>query len=124
MVAAGVDALVAGDAARRLEALHQAQLLQHLEGAVDAGPADADLAPAQLLLQLQRGHRAAVTGERFDDGGAGAAAAVAGLPQARQRVLGPGVVDGGAHQPIVASAGKLSSRLRSVRSRAAGSDSR
>ena len=39
MVPAGLDPLVAGGAAADLEALDEAELLELLEGAVDAGPA-------------------------------------------------------------------------------------
>lgn len=97
MVPGRVDPLVARDPALDLEALHQAQLLQQVEGPVDAGATDVDLAPAQLLLELQRGHRAIVSGQRLDDDGPGAAATVARLAQHRQRVLGPCGVDGGGH---------------------------
>src|SRR5690242_21948054 len=103
MVAAGVDPLVAGDPPRRLEALHEPQLLEHLERPVDARATDPDMPPPQLLLELERGHRAAVAGESLDDGGAGATAPVAGPVEARQGVVGPGAVDRSCHQPIVAS---------------------
>ena len=73
-----------------LEPLHQAELLELLERPVDAGPADRGLAAAQLVVELERGDRAVVAGERLDHRGAGAAAPVAGRLQRRQRVLGPG----------------------------------
>ena len=93
----GVDSLVAGDPARRLDALHQPQLLQQLERPVDAGAADRGPAAAQLRLQLQGGHCAVVAGERLDHGGAGAATPVARLAERPQRVLAPCGVDGGGH---------------------------
>src|SRR5213595_1200420 len=95
VMAAGVDPLVAGGAARDLEPLHEAESLEHLERPVDARPADAGLARPQLLLQLQCRHRALMAGEGLDDGGAGAAAPVAGAFELRQGVLGPAAVDPG-----------------------------
>ncbi len=88
-MAGGVDALVAGGAAADLDPLDQAELLELLEGAVDAGPADRGPAAAQLVVEVERGDRAVVAGERLDHGGAGAAATVAGRLQGLQGMLGP-----------------------------------
>ena len=82
MVPAGLDPLVAGGAAGHLEPLHEAELLELLERPVDAGPAGVVLAAAQLVVELQRGDRAIVAGERLDHRGAGAAAPQPGAPAA------------------------------------------
>ena len=90
VVAAGLDPLVAGGAARDLEPLHEAELLELLERAVDARPADPRAAPAaQLVVELERGDRAVVAGEGLDHRGAGAAAAQAGGLQGPECVLRP-----------------------------------
>ena len=106
VLAAGLDALVAGGAAGHLEALHEAELLELLERPVDAGAADRGLAAAQLVVELEGGDGAVVAGERLDHGGAGAAAPVAGLAEGGEGVLGPGAVGFGLgrHQAIVAFA--------------------
>ena len=120
MVAAGLDPLVAGGAAADLEALDEAELLELLEGAVDAGPAAGGSSAAQLVVELERGDRAIVAGERLDHRRAGAAAAQAGGLQRRQRVLGPTGVAGSTwpSQPIVALArGRFASGPRTTASR-------
>src|SRR6185503_14734170 len=90
MVVAGrVDPLVPGGAAADLDPLHQAELLELLQRPVDRGAADRRLAPAQLVVEVERGDRAVVFGEGLDHRGAGATAPVAGVGERGQRVLGP-----------------------------------
>src|SRR3954454_20277864 len=60
VLATGFDPLIAGGAAAHLEALDEGELLELLERAVDAGPADSGFAPAQLVVQVQGGDRAVV----------------------------------------------------------------
>ena len=81
VLAVGLDPLIAGGAATDLDSLQQAELLQLLQRAVDAGPADRRLAAAQLVVELQGGDRAVVAGERLDHRGSRPAAAVAGARQ-------------------------------------------
>src|ERR1700761_1597153 len=77
MVAGRVDALESGGPTADLDPLDQSQPLELLERPVDAGAADPGLPAPHLLLEVERGHRAVVTGERLDHRGPGAATAVA-----------------------------------------------
>ncbi len=97
VLAVGLDALIARDSPRDLDAAQQAELLELLERAVDAGPPHPGLAPPQLVVEVQRGDGAIVASEGLDDDGAGAAAAVAGGSQGGESVLGPARAGGGAH---------------------------
>jgi hypothetical protein len=80
--AAGLNALKAGRTPRHLDPLDQPELLERLEGAVDAGTSDPRLAAAQLVLDLKRSDRAVVAPEHLDHSMPRATPAVSG---ARQR---------------------------------------
>jgi hypothetical protein len=97
VMAVGVDPLVAGGAAADLDPLDEAELLELLEGAVDAGSSDRWLAPAQFVIELQGSDGAVMAGQRLDDRGASAAAPVAGCSQRLQRVPSPSAVGRGLH---------------------------
>ena len=86
VVDVGVDPLVTGGIAADLHPLHQMELLELLERAVDAGAADG-LEPA---VDLERGHRAGFATQQLDHPAARAAAAVARIAQSLYRQLRPG----------------------------------
>ena len=85
MVRGGIHALVAGRVATDLDPLDQLQLLQLVEGAVDAGPPDR----LDATVDLQRGQRALGAAEQLDHLAAGVAAAVSGFVEPFRCVGGP-----------------------------------
>jgi len=85
VVGGRIHALVAGRVAPDLDSLDQLQLLELVEGAVDAGTADR----LDAAVDLQRGQRAFGAAEQLDDLAAGVAAAVSGLVEPCGCVGGP-----------------------------------
>lgn len=93
MATAGFEAFVTGGLGPEIDALDQAEILELLQGPVDAGTADS-LEPA---IDLEGGHRAALGPKQFDHAAPGATASVPGLAQGAEGVLRPvGVETGGA----------------------------
>src|SRR6185437_12842051 len=112
MVAGRVDALEAGGAAADLDPLDQPQPLELLERPVDAGAADPGLPTPHLLLEVERGHRAVVAGERLDHRGPGAAALIPGPLQGLERALLPGLSSHGVHATTDPRTRRRASRSR------------
>ena len=78
MVLAGTGRLEAGDAVAHVHPLHQPELRERVEDAVDAGDPDRSALTAEELVQLLRADAAALASEELEDGRAGAAGAKAG----------------------------------------------
>ena len=88
VLAAGVGGLEAGDAVD-VDAVHELELGEHVQGPVDAGQADGAAAAAQPVVDLLRAQAAVLAGEEGEHLLARAAGPV---PRARElavRVLGP-----------------------------------
>jgi hypothetical protein len=66
VLAARHDGLEAGGTASELDPLHQPQVVQEVEGAVDAGDAGVAAVPAQPLLDLVGGKTAILAREQSD----------------------------------------------------------
>src|SRR3954470_22801433 len=98
MVGAGAVGLVAGDALADLDLRQQPEPLELLEGPVHARAGDPPPALAQLRLDLVCGQGARLVVQQLDDRRTGAAAAEAGVREARRGELGPGS-GGGTHRP-------------------------
>ena len=102
MLSAGVRGLVAGRAVADVEPVDEAQAVEHLECAIDAGDADPRLAGAQLVGDLLCRRAAVLPRQRVDDTGAGSSRAKALALQRRMRVLAPGGIVCVAHALMVA----------------------
>ena len=90
MVLAGrAQRLVAGGARANLQSLHEAQALELLEGTVDAGPPDAEIAPPQLVLDLVGAQRAVLLAQQLDHRPARTPFAEPRAVQGLQSVLDP-----------------------------------
>src|SRR5256885_16726890 len=89
VLAAGLDALIARRPRSHLQAPDQIQLDELLERAVDARPADRRVLRPQLVLDLERTQRAALTAQELDDRGPRAAAPVARAVKRVESLLGP-----------------------------------
>ena len=90
VLAAGVRGLVARGAVAHVEAVHEAEAVEHLERAVDARDADACVVGPQLVGDLLGGGAAVLPRERVDDARARGAGAEALALQRRVRVRAPG----------------------------------
>jgi hypothetical protein len=74
MLTIGVSRLEARDAVAEVDPLHEPELVEALERAVDARDADARRPGAELVVDLLRGDAAVLPTEELDDRSAGAAA--------------------------------------------------
>jgi len=81
----GVDPLIAGRVAADLDAMHEVELLELVQGAVDARPADR----VEPSVDPQRRHRAGLGGEQLDHLSPCRSTAVSSLIEALDRCLGP-----------------------------------
>lgn len=68
MVSAGLGRLVLSAARSKLDLAHESELVQCLEGAVDARDSDAGSPPPDAVVKLWDGEAAAFTRERSDHG--------------------------------------------------------
>jgi hypothetical protein len=98
VLAGRLDPLVARHATAHLEPVHQLQLLQLLQGPIDAGAADRLVRGAQPIVDLDRGHRTVLARQQLDHREARAAPLVPGVPKRRDCVLDPGAVAVGPHR--------------------------
>jgi hypothetical protein len=73
------DPFEAGAAFRELDSLHEAQLAQEVQSAVDAGDAGVPSVAAQALVDLMRGETAVLLRQEVYDRVAGAPGAMPGL---------------------------------------------
>src|SRR5438093_7164185 len=89
VIAAGLRRLVAGDAVPRVDALHQPQVGERLERAVDGGDPDRTAGPAQLVVDVLRAETAVLAAEELDDGLPGPSPAIAGSLERDERVVRP-----------------------------------
>jgi len=89
VIAARLGRLVVSTSRAKLEAMHEPELRQCLEGAVDACNADARAALPDEVVYLLDGHTARLLAERFDNGGPRASGLEAGFAEDRLRVLAP-----------------------------------
>jgi hypothetical protein len=89
VLAAGIDELVTRAAIPELKMRDQPVLSEQLEDAIDARARYRLLASAQLVLDLDRGERAGLTGEQVDQGVSGPRLAVSGLVKHPSGVCGP-----------------------------------
>jgi zinc transport system substrate-binding protein len=85
-------ALVARDSVAGVDALHQPQLRQRLEGAIDGRDPDGAARLPQPVEDLLRAQTAVLSAEQLDDGRAGAATAEPGGFERFVGFLGPGHV--------------------------------
>jgi hypothetical protein len=90
MLAAGLSGLVACDPRTEVEPVDEAQLLELLEGAVDAGAAGEAAAAAELALDLLRADCAGLASEALDHGSPRSALLVAGRGEPGQGQGGQG----------------------------------
>jgi zinc transport system substrate-binding protein len=89
MVAVGLGRLIARDAVAGIDALHEPQVGQGLEGAIDGCDSDRAPRPAERVEDLLRAHAAVLAAEQLDDRMPCSAPAVAGLGQGIERVTSP-----------------------------------
>ena len=102
VLAAGMSGLVASRSVPDVQPVHQAQAVEHLEGAVDAGNADARMTGAQLVGDLLRRGAAVLPRQRVDHTGACGAGPEALALERRMRVRAPGGIVAVAHALMVA----------------------
>ena len=81
--------LVAGRPLAELDPLNQAQLVEKVDGAVDAGDADVAARPVKLLRDLIRREAAALAAQQGDDRLTGATGPVSSVAERRSRRLFP-----------------------------------
>ena len=86
--------LVGRNSGAHVEPVHQAELLELLEGAVDAGAAHAWSGASKLVLDLLGAQRTRLTPQTFDNRASRRPFLIAGLGEARQGVLDPVPVNG------------------------------
>ena len=89
MVAVRMGGLEAGNAVADVDSLHQPELVQQVEDAVDGGDADRAAAGADAVEDLLRREATGLRPEVVDDHASGAAAAVAGGTEPAQRMIRP-----------------------------------
>src|SRR5919106_4373479 len=94
MLSGGIGALEAGDAVAEVDALHEAGLVEALEGAVHARDPDPHAAGAYAVVDLLRRDAALPPAEELDHHATRAAAATRLGPQADERRLHPDVAHG------------------------------
>jgi hypothetical protein len=97
VLASGDYRLVAGHSFAELDPLHEAELVEEVDGAVDAGDADVVLGAPQLVGDLLGGEAAGLPAEKADDRLARASGAVAGVTQRLTRGVLPLELAGTAH---------------------------
>ena len=91
MVPARRGWLEAGDPVADVDTLHETEVREHLEHAVDGGDPDRPVTLTQVVVDLLRARTAVLLRHQVEDGGAGAAGTEASLSQRRVRVLAPGL---------------------------------
>lgn len=89
VLAAGIGALVPGGLRPQIELVHETEVGQLLERAVDARASYAPTAGAKALVDVEGGERARLGGQDLDHGTPRAAAPEAGGLEPGERVLGP-----------------------------------
>src|SRR5688572_25665195 len=89
VIAARLRGLVVSAARAKLEAMHETELGQRLEGAVDARDPDAGSALPDEIVNLLNGQAAGLVAKRLDNGGPRASSLQAGFAQDRLRMLVP-----------------------------------
>jgi hypothetical protein len=87
--AARHDRLVAGAAFAGLDALHEPELVEEVEGAVHARRPDAAASGAKAIADLLGGEAAVLAVEELDDGAPGTAASMSGPLERSYRPSGP-----------------------------------
>lgn len=93
VVAVGQRRLEAGDPVADIDALHEAELDEHVEDAVDRGDPDRATVSAQGLVDLLRTRAAILALHQVEDGRARTAGAKAGHAKGVLRVLAPALND-------------------------------
>ena len=94
VLAARVRSLVARGAVSHVQAVHEAEAVEHLERAVDAGDSHPRLAGAQLVGDLLRGRAAVLPSQRSDDARARSTRPEALALERRVSVRAPALVVG------------------------------
>lgn len=90
MVAVRMRRLEARDAAAQVDPVDEAKVDEGLEHAVDARDPDPTTRGTEAVVQLLRRYTAVLAAEVLDHGAPGAAAAVTGADELRERVVDPG----------------------------------
>ena len=89
MLSARVGALVSRDPVTQVDALREAELVEALERAIDAGDADPRALPSDGVVNLLGGEAAVLAPEELDHDATRASASSARRPESCERRLGP-----------------------------------
>jgi hypothetical protein len=89
MLAARERGLVTGDPVAEIDALDETRSVEPVERPVDARDSDAKALSADAVVDLLRGHTAALAAEELDDGSAGGAAPSASFTKPSESGVDP-----------------------------------